>query len=86
MLQNLKPKNTRFFIGGGSISDRMSVVSLLSENHSLGGQLAPDYPGKTIEVINRSNNQSFARPLSLATFDNKIAVGLTNGQIEIYDR
>lgn len=42
--------------------------------------------GKTIEVINRSKNQSFARPLSLATIDNKIAIGLTNGQIEIYDR
>jgi len=42
--------------------------------------------GKTIEVINRSKNQSFARPLSLATIDNKIAVGLTNGQIEIYSR
>lgn len=42
--------------------------------------------GKTIEVIDRANNQSFSKPLSIAAFDNKIALGLTNGQIEIYER
>lgn len=49
-------------------------------------ELIESVSGKTTEVINRSKNQSFAKPLSLATFDNKIVVGLTNGQIEIYDR
>lgn len=49
-------------------------------------ELIESISGKTLEVINRSKNQSFARPLSLATFDNKFIVGLTNGQIEIYVR
>ncbi|TXK46795.1 hypothetical protein FVR03_10220 [Pontibacter qinzhouensis] len=67
-----------------AILDNNSTLVLALTNGQI--ELIESENGKTIEVINRSKNQSFARPLSLATFDNKIAVGLTNGQIEIYER
>lgn len=41
--------------------------------------------GKTIEVLQRSKKLASSYPLSIATFENKIAVGLVNGQIEIYE-
>jgi outer membrane protein assembly factor BamB len=66
------------------ILDKGATLILALTNGQI--ELIESESGKTIEVINRGNNHSFARPLSLATFDNKIAVGLTNGQIEIYAR
>lgn len=42
--------------------------------------------GKTLEVINRKQNVSFTQPLSITAFENRIAVGLTNGEVEIYER
>lgn len=66
------------------IIDKGATLVLALTNGQI--ELIESANGKTIEVINRSKNQSFARPLSLATFDNKIVVGLTNGQIEIYER
>tara|TARA_R110002050_G_scaffold1314_1_gene9628 strand:- start:136 stop:1704 length:1569 start_codon:yes stop_codon:yes gene_type:complete len=67
----------------GIIDNGLTIVLALTNGQI---ELIESANGKTIEVINRSKNQSFARPLSLATFDNKIVVGLTNGQIEIYKR
>lgn len=67
-----------------AILDNNSTLVLALTNGQI--ELIESANGKTMEVINRAQNQSFARPLSLATFENKIAVGLTNGQIEIYDR
>lgn len=67
-----------------AILDNNSTLVLALTNGQI--ELIESANGKTMEVINRAKNQSFARPLSLATFENKIAVGLTNGQIEIYDR
>ena len=65
------------------ILDNGSILVLALSSGQI--ELIDSSNGKTIEVINRVDNQSFSRPLSLATFDNKISVGLTNGQIEIYD-
>jgi hypothetical protein len=67
----------------GSIDNGATLVLAMSNGQI---ELIESDNGKTIEVINRDKNQSFARPLSLATVNNKIAVGLTNGQIEIYKR
>ena len=76
-----------------TLSSQVCSFALLDNNSTLvlaltNGQieLIESANGKTMEVINRAKNHSFARPLSLATFEDKIAVGLTNGQIEIYDR
>ena len=76
-----------------TLSSQVCSFAILDNNLTLvlaltNGQieLIESANGNTIEVINRAKNQSFARPLSLATFENKIVVGLTNGEIEIYDR
>ena len=67
----------------GTIDDGSTLVLALSNGQI---ELIEIANGKTIEVINRIKSQSFAKPLSLATVDNQIVIGLTNGQIEVYKR
>ncbi len=65
----------------GSINNGQNIVLALSNGQI---ELIESISGKTIEVIKR-RNQSFTKPLSLTTINNQIAVGLTNGQIEVYE-
>jgi len=67
----------------GILDNGLTLVIVLSNGQI---ELVESINGKTVEKICRNENKSFSKPLSLATFDNQIAVGLTNGKIEVYKR
>jgi len=65
----------------GIINNGAVLVAALS-----GGQieLIETASGKTVEVVKRGKYRSFAMPLSVAAFGDVAAVGLANGEVELY--